>query len=506
MKRIAKIIRLIVFVFLFGISLLGVSPASAYTGVIGLYPPPTNCATPIVQKAFNVGNRVMSWHKPGWCTKGEVFEWHWFSSFRVYPYRKVTIPSDGYYCVYDYWASGIPEIGDWGVHLFRNGVYQTGNSSAFSVSFVLDNSSYFLKPLDGSPLGNRTPIIFIHGLDGEKSSLDFGWDNYIRELMTNPLWINFLKKYQIYFLRWDTGRCYSVASYALGTILDQDVNLRNKKVILAGHSMGVVMPRFPMNYYRVTQGIFKGQLFGERVIQHVSLAGPHNGTPGADRWWVDISANRLFKNDKSFAWITSWLYFSYIWNPSYQFLLYADMNNELFPGNITWNSAYLGTQTKRLESVGGAYDVRLLNSEDNYRSKVTAFGGNNTHLDMDAWQAVMLAYYFPFDQHKQLDLGSLLMANMPVPRSKNSSVWFDDSSPRFIANDGEVPLYSAFMLKAGYEDIFNVTSGGEVVWNASQLAKSTQAGKIILFNPADHKSFLDDRNIISSVLAEIARY
>ena len=144
-------------------------------------------------------------------------------------------------------------------------------------------------PLASDPLGNRTPLILIHGINGNGSSLDtLDW-TYFDKLKTSlygrgP---SFTSSYKIYLFHYVSNQ-YSVSELgqSLRNWLDFfrkiDSNF-DKPVVIVAHSMGGLVARAYMNERNNDFGRYQGQRGGENVLRLITLATPHLGTPSANR-------------------------------------------------------------------------------------------------------------------------------------------------------------------------------------------------------------------------------
>lgn len=138
-------------------------------------------------------------------------------------------------------------------------------------------------PESDRPLGNRTPVILIHGIHGNSdpdTDTDlalFPYKHYFRgliEALEKNTTYNNSDKYKTYKFHYQSDK-YSTENiaWALAQRIDQAFG-PNKKVIFIAHSMGGIVARHYMAYK--TGG--SGPGLGERVSKLITLATPHHGT------------------------------------------------------------------------------------------------------------------------------------------------------------------------------------------------------------------------------------
>ncbi len=141
------------------------------------------------------------------------------------------------------------------------------------------------------PMGTRTPLILIHGLDGTSimppSSTDL---LYFEALSLNLAQDTVLSNnYKIFTFNY-LSNVYTVAEIGadLETWLDyfrtswdpygEGDTPFDRDIVIITHSMGGLVARALMNENTISAGARNGQAAGERVIRAITLAAPHHGT------------------------------------------------------------------------------------------------------------------------------------------------------------------------------------------------------------------------------------
>lgn len=168
-----------------------------------------------------------------------------------------------------------------------------------------------LTAVDGTPLGNRTPIILIHGW-AQKNGPDLPevgtWTNLLGYTSRIPWVSEKFKYYQVgYFSNLISVRDISGVLALLIDDMDAiDKSFASKHIVIISHSMGGLVARSFMQEWRLQNG--RGVVGGERVLRLVTLATPHHGTPVANGpsrddiaggflgWIIDLVDNLFFNN------------------------------------------------------------------------------------------------------------------------------------------------------------------------------------------------------------------
>ncbi|HXD39258.1 MAG TPA: alpha/beta fold hydrolase [Ramlibacter sp.] len=145
--------------------------------------------------------------------------------------------------------------------------------------------------VDTAVLGNRIPVVFVHGLGGGSD----GWNSILRAYEQNPAWRAAFKPYSFNYPSTQTEVTADPAAprtlTALGGALRDlmqgyydkpaaapDFGFGNKRVIVVAHSMGGLVARSMMQEH-----VFRdGQRGGQKVLHLITLGTPHHGTPLSD--------------------------------------------------------------------------------------------------------------------------------------------------------------------------------------------------------------------------------
>ena len=144
---------------------------------------------------------------------------------------------------------------------------------------------YYLDSDSNIPLGDKAPLILIHGIDpsgGSQSVSANGWDNFCIWFYTSPSIRNRFKIYRFVY------KSNQVSVQTLGNYLAQllnandgsatDQKLAGKDIVILAHSMGGLVARRFMEEQRQT----KAAKWNQSALRLITLATPHHGTPGAN--------------------------------------------------------------------------------------------------------------------------------------------------------------------------------------------------------------------------------
>jgi triacylglycerol esterase/lipase EstA (alpha/beta hydrolase family) len=145
--------------------------------------------------------------------------------------------------------------------------------------------------VDTAVLGNRIPVIFVHGLGGGSD----GWNSILRAYEQNPAWRSAFKPYSFNYPSTKTEvdadpnapRTLTALGGALRDAIQgyydrpmsaPDFGFGDKRVIIVAHSMGGLVARSMMQEH-----VFGDkQRGGQKVLHLITLGTPHQGTQLSD--------------------------------------------------------------------------------------------------------------------------------------------------------------------------------------------------------------------------------
>jgi formylglycine-generating enzyme required for sulfatase activity len=262
-----------------------------------------------------------------------------------------------------------------------------------------------LTELDSQPLGDRTPVVLIHGFYGvEDSSVEPPgsviafkrgvWDtfrgvtensgyNELSEADKDQVHQKYLalesNRYKFYIFRYhSTESTRSNGQVLAQLIAGQGLLGGARDVVLIGYSMGGLVARYAMNT-RLSSGTW----LGDRTRMLVTLATPHHGSFGASALGVGELSQRAF-------WVTAVEFLRYPDSRGLQDLSYDFWNGRLdrVASGTLWNVALAAFNNVQVGSSGGGRGSLSENDGgpwpvDRYlgtNSKLFAiFGGESAH-------------------------------------------------------------------------------------------------------------------------------
>ena len=327
------------------------------------------------------------------------------------------------------------------------------------VTLLADDGGWGLIP-ENDASEDKIPLILVHGDNSFRQPED-RWGDFL----------NWVSDHQEFDNRYEIWRFHHNTEALIGfdgqrgnaQQLGDDILAQfgpDRKILLLAHSRGGLVSRAYMTGYGDGNE-------GDRVLGLVTLATPHHGSPGAVPEWGLETVNDSFKDTE----LAKALYgFSYedaavnvldmgtmglAWDnfdgpengaPYIQYDLESDigdshtlsvmdtnLKNPTLPASETDETIYLPDRAFGT--------LEALNEDTRYFGKIIAYGGYDTDLGV-AGQFQFAWLDISFQDHGGLEIFTQLMANMQSRDAGGGS-----SRRLFMANDGMVPLQSAFLLK-----------------------------------------------------------
>jgi len=350
-----------------------------------------------------------------------------------------------------------------------------------------------LAPVDASPLGDRTPLLLIHG-NGSEDRKDFGWTEYLARAGADA---ELSALYKTYLFDYDSKQRNLINGVALGDALASVPELAGRDVVMLAHSRGGVVARYMMNLYALPDG----RPAGERVRALVTLGTPHRGSPGADPVLTLYTLDHQYDGE-TLPFLTRF-YDSIHKTDTDLYLLWDDADNRLTQDVVCWDHGTAGEICQAPYSKFS--DIRHLNRIERYRDRIYAYGAN-VYNGRPVGEDDLDEITDDFDEwvsHEALGITSILMGQMVVIPQGYPEVPLDDSYRPFRANDGLVHLASALFLKAGSYGLFSIDGEANVHYDPAALDDFCQIARCrVLAGRVDHLELLDNGDHVVNYMLE----
>ncbi|MFH1998552.1 MAG: hypothetical protein ABIK28_02675 [Planctomycetota bacterium] len=344
------------------------------------------------------------------------------------------------------------------------------------------------------PLGNRIPLILVHGSGSDLISdgnlhrplndLE-RWVNYLAAFNADP---GFYNEYKVYRFVYDSRLSIIENGFNMVNVIDQidsypgweGESLDGLEYVVLAHSMGGLVMRTAMNI-PFSAGVDAGIRMGERVISPVTLGTPNHGSPLAVPAWAYDSVLRgsgITELEFNFSYVLHWAFDPF----EGQFdLAWDNYDNGIPLGDIvTYSDLFI----PKMEEVGGGLGQHietlispftiLLNSADHYSDKLLLFSGKNPpHGNLN--ELLDLVFYYTLgllNEHHMLGFSSNKLAQVIA-----GDIGGGDTKP-YTDNDGLVPAVSALF------------EGATVSYRQT-------------FDQCDHLTLLDSSAVINAVRAKL---
>ncbi len=341
---------------------------------------------------------------------------------------------------------------------------------------------------DETPIGNRQPLLMVHGLRGEFNE-GFRWERVVERLMRDS---DFKAKYKIYFARFNTYTLLSTnMPHFKKAINELFHSVGNKQITIVALSMGGNMVQESMQDMDVNACI-------EKVL---TLGTPFHGAPLFCFDWLRYSIVR----NHDVPWVRADLCLSY--------KLYFARHPNLLE-DLRWDNSDNGIPNVGKFStwfpfhVTGDVDVntmsnnRILQVNKNIRldkKKFICYGGYlltpyvTPHQTAKIYKALRWPWWFatctvPYHlgfEHPVLRALNFEMGRMPVASPDGKDIIL--GSGRYGLNDGITPLVSALFLPSDVLAKHPISREPTI----STIRKNVDVSKCRVFRQIDHITFID---------------
>jgi pimeloyl-ACP methyl ester carboxylesterase len=131
-----------------------------------------------------------------------------------------------------------------------------------------------LEAYDKSPLGQKTPLILVHGIAAQNDYL-FNWHNFLSFVDKHPA---FKQKYKIYLYHYDSSRSVAAISGSFRQTLKEFVaRLDGKQIKILAYSEGGLL----------TRNALQDPYLDAHTLEVLTIATPFHGSPLANPEWME---------------------------------------------------------------------------------------------------------------------------------------------------------------------------------------------------------------------------
>ncbi|MEK7845698.1 MAG: hypothetical protein AAB257_01905, partial [Nitrospinota bacterium] len=150
------------------------------------------------------------------------------------------------------------------------------------------------RQLDNPLLGNKTPVILIHGINRDENlkrtcNVDTPWCyKYKREVWDkfySLLDDSFFNRFKVYEYIYPTPRSAEWSGQKLATMVKNNSELQGKEIFIVTHSMGGLVARYAMSY---DESGNSNTGIGDNIKAVYTIATPHHGSPGASLLYINL--------------------------------------------------------------------------------------------------------------------------------------------------------------------------------------------------------------------------
>lgn len=338
--------------------------------------------------------------------------------------------------------------------------------------------------LDATPLGERSPLLFVHGGGGERKEM-FRWDKVVNAFVKDP---EFNAKYKVYFLRYDSEASLpGTVNDAVEVLLNFASKNPTKKITAVALSMGG----------NVMQGALADSRVDAVIARLFALGTPFHGSPlfSADWYQYSLHKNKFQPMSRLFDSLDYRAYFSR--HRNYQKDLKWDNVDQAMPDVGKFHSITpLGPKGNLTVTRDANPLLSTFNKEIRIdKGKITAYAGyllNKDVLDMTRKQKMrsyLLAPYHFFTVRVPAQLGreqpALKVLNAKVGRVVSDSGY--GKAKLYALNDGITPISSAIFLSAKATREYPILKESDLII----LNDIADIRKARVFRNIDHITFIE---------------
>jgi Lecithin:cholesterol acyltransferase len=330
---------------------------------------------------------------------------------------------------------------------------------------------------DASPIGQRQPLLLVHGLDDERAYL-FCWKPVCEYLSKSE---DFQKRFKIYLTRYDTHASQQTTTNNFKSAICNLASTENNHVVVVALSIGGNIVRNAMADPEVDRDI-------SRVI---TLGTPFHGSPLFCKDWMQYSVLRSH----------SWPFTSFDRYAAYTFYFrhHRNLQSDYYWDNCDQQFPDTGPYVFRFPAIRGVLSppakapvgVNTTQSNDKfiaYASYMKNQVSNETpHTFRYRLQNSVSTFFgTTMPAHFSDDHAALRILNFEIASAVQKG---NSKQPVYALNDGIVPIISALSIPTKSVGAGMVSDDIDIGYLRSRI----NIKKARLFANIDHVTFLDGR-------------
>ncbi len=339
---------------------------------------------------------------------------------------------------------------------------------------------------DGKPLGDRQPLLLVHGLNGEKAKA-FRWDKVIASFNTSP---DFNRTYKVYLARFNTHYRLDKTKPGFRQQLLALRTVTGKPITILALSIGGNVVQESMMDSDVDKAV--------RLV--MTLGTPFHGSPLFTTAWMQYS---LYKGKQ---WIGTRVDHAIAYR--IYFAMNSTLSDDLFWDNVDGRIPNIGmfnsivpfgprgdlTLQKDVNRRLALMNVDLTPDKSKFVTYAAFFSNAITNPGiLGRYKSLVLAPYreltVEIPAHMAREHAVLSMMNWDISKILTAKTGPADLRQRnqYVLNDGITPLSSALFLPRSYCQDYALASEKDL----QRVVSLVDVRKARVFRNADHLTFVD---------------
>ncbi|HEY9790065.1 MAG TPA: hypothetical protein V6D22_06695 [Candidatus Obscuribacterales bacterium] len=347
-------------------------------------------------------------------------------------------------------------------------------------------SNVDIYTFDDHPLGNRQPLLMVHGMRGEFWSDCFRWQKLCRFLSRNS---DFSARYKIFFARYDSYAPLPKLTLQLqSAIAHLSDAAQQRPISIIALSMGG----------NIVVDAMTDAATDARINRVVTLGTPFHGSPLFTSGWMQYSMMKWHMTP--LTQLDSCLPYEIYFGKHENLLtdLHWDNSDSMLPSVNKYRMWFHPTRVLSLDPQTTANQAVLkINDSKLNRSKFTVYGGYlNNEIALEGKQGLLSSLlespvWFSrtvVPEHLGNEHAVLRYLNREMAHAIVADAADQQTGAAYGLNDGITPLSSSLFLPAGSMNKVSIRTQDEV----SKLKGLVDVHRARVFANIDHLTFIDE--------------